>query len=113
MVIVGQDNSNIEMPALNPMLFRQRFQHITEQVFEKLDKKSLRYCREVTKAWQNCIDDCNILWKKIVDEYGVNTAFCLACRNGNEKMAYMLVTELSRFYVDLNHKYSSSHLFFS
>ena len=51
--------------TLDPLVFNQGFQHIAEQIFEKMDEKSLRNCREVSKTLQNFIDIRNILWYKI------------------------------------------------
>ena len=44
-----------------------RFPHIAEKIFEQLDNKSLTNCREVTKSWQNFIDEINIIWIRIVN----------------------------------------------
>ena len=57
-----QSGNNMEESILNPMVFYEAFQHITEQIFEKLGTKSLKNCRKVSKSWQNCVDDQNILW---------------------------------------------------
>ena len=88
-----------QISPLNPMVFYSGFRHITEKIFGQLDKKSLKYCREVGKSWQNCIDNRNILWIKIVEgEEDVNKAFQLACKKSHTKMAKMLIqksTELN------------------
>ena len=73
------------MAPLNPWSFHPRFQHITEQIFAKVDKKSLGSCREVSKLWQSYTDDQNILWNKIVDEQGGNAAFQIACKKWSFK----------------------------
>ena len=44
-----------------------RFQHISEQIFEQLDNKSLTNCREVSKSCQSFIDDKNYSWIRIVN----------------------------------------------
>ena len=60
-------SNHIELvQAFNPMVFHPRFPHISEQIFGHMDKKSLKNCRTVAKSWQNCIDNQNILWNKIV-----------------------------------------------
>ena len=51
---------------LNPLAFKQKFCHITEQIFEQLDIKSISNCREVSKSWRKCIDDKNQAWIHIV-----------------------------------------------
>ena len=37
----------------------QRFPHLPEQIFQKLDNKSLVRSREVKISWQNLIDERN------------------------------------------------------
>ena len=34
-----------------------RFPHLAEQIIEKLDSKSLTYCRVVGRSWQKFIDE--------------------------------------------------------
>ena len=48
-------------------IFNSRFSHISENIFEQLDNKSLSNCREVTKSWMRFIDNKNYSWIKIVD----------------------------------------------
>ena len=50
------------MSFLNPSVFYQGFAHVAEQIFKKLDNKSLTNCREVSKSWRDCIDDRNLSW---------------------------------------------------
>ena len=83
--------SKMEKPTLNPMAFYPRFSHISEQIFEKLDNQSLKNCREVSKSYQECIDNQNILWNKIVKKESGNETFQLACKNGHSKMVEMLI----------------------
>ena len=52
----------VSTTSLNPMAFYWEFQHISEEIFEKLDVMSLQYCRQVSKSWQDCIDNQEILW---------------------------------------------------
>ena len=54
-------------PILNPMVFYQRFQLITKQIFEELDNRRLKNCRKVSKSWQKCIDQQIISWTRHVD----------------------------------------------
>ena len=61
------ENKNIiQLPLLNPFRFYQRFPHITEKIFQKLDNKSLTNCREVSKSWKEYIDNKNLSWIRIV-----------------------------------------------
>ena len=39
-----------------------RFQHIKEQIFQKLDISSLTKCRKVSIFWQKIIDEDKELW---------------------------------------------------
>ena len=48
-------------------IFNSRFSHISENIFEQLDNKSLSNCREVTKSWKRFIDNKNYSWIQIVD----------------------------------------------
>ena len=84
------------------MVFYPRFPHIAEQIFKHLDKKSLINYREVTKSWQECIDNSNLLWIEIVKEIGGNEAFQLACRKGHSKMVEMLIQNPVKFNIELN-----------
>ena len=63
-----------------------RFPHVLEQIFQKLDNKSLFRCREVARSWQNIIDGRNYPWLRIVNIprilKGRNTYLHLAARTG-------------------------------
>ena len=104
MIKLTRENKKMNVPPLNPMVFYPRFQHITEQIFEKLDSKSLKNCRKVSKSWQECIDNQNILWNQIVEKEGGNKTFQLACKNGHSKMVEMLIKKPAKFKIDLNAK---------
>ena len=92
-------------PTLNPLVFHQVFPHITEQIFEKMNDKSLKNCREVAKSWQISIDNRNILWNKIAKKNDNKTkTFQLACENGHFKMANMLIKKAKEFKIDVNVK---------
>ena len=47
----------------------QRFPNISRQIFENLDNESLVLCREVCKAWKNCIDREKFYWIRIIIKY--------------------------------------------
>ena len=49
-----EDKSSYESNA-SPLDFFSGFPHITEQIIEQFDNKTLKNCREVSKSWQNCI----------------------------------------------------------
>ena len=48
-------------------IFFLRFFHIVLKIFEQLDNKNLKNCREVSKKWKNFIDNHNLLWTRIVN----------------------------------------------
>ena len=55
------------MANLSPLVFYPRFAHVTEQIFEQLDQKSLSNCKEVSKSWKEIIDHKNLPWIQIVN----------------------------------------------
>ena len=81
--------NKVSTTSLSPMAFYRGFQHISEKIFEKLDIISLQYCRRVSKSWQKCIDNQNILWIKLAEkqETDKNKLFQLACKRGYSKVA--------------------------
>ena len=65
--------------------FIGRFPHIAIQIFEQLNDESLKKCREVTKHWQQFIDDKNLSWTRIVEipvQKGKSTYLKLAFKTG-------------------------------
>ena len=78
---MGNNNSKIfeELP-LNPMVFHPRFLHISEKIFDKMDDKCLKNCREITKSWQIAIDNKNTLWNKIATKNGGTETLQKACK---------------------------------
>ena len=94
----------ISTTPLNPMVFYARFSHISEKIFENLDIKSLKNCRVVSKSWQECIDNRDILWIKIAKNEDGNTAFQLACKKGHSKVAKARIQKSAELNIDLNAK---------
>ena len=99
-----EDMNEIKLDAtpLNPMVFYSRFQHITEKIFKKSDKNSLKNFREVARIWQKSIDNQDILWNKIVKKENRNESFRLACIVGHSKIAEMLMNKHSNPKIDFN-----------
>ena len=65
--------------------------------------KSLQNCREVSKSWMECIDNQNILWKKVAKiEDGKNILFL--CRYGYFKIVEFLIKKTTEFKIDLRLK---------
>ena len=102
--VLHNKQKKIQLPALNPLSFYLGFKHISEQIFKKLDVKSLEYCREVSKVWKNCIDNNKILWNTIIEIKGCNEAFQLACKNGLSKLLEMLLQKSYELEIDYNAK---------
>ena len=94
--------NKMDLSILNPMIFQPRFQHITEQMFKNMDKETLKGCRVVSKLWQECIDDKNLLWNKIIVDEDPNKVFQLAFKNDNSKMVKFLIWKSAEINVDLN-----------
>ena len=94
----------MDLPGLNPMVFYPGFLHIAEQIFKHLDKKSLSNCREVAKLWQECIDDRNPLWNRLVENKNYNEAFQWSCKNGLSNISKMLLKKSTEFKIELNAK---------
>ena len=98
-----EQKPKMDVPTqLNPMVFNPRFQHITEQIFEHLDKQSLKNCRVVSKSWQESIDYKNILWNEVFKNKDCSKAFQSSCKNGHTKIAKFLMKKSIEFKIDLN-----------
>ena len=48
--------------------FNQRFQHISEQIFDSLDNRSLFACKEVSRSWHHFLDDQKFLQIRIIQK---------------------------------------------
>ena len=90
---------------LDPTFFHPRFPHISEKIFEQLEKESLKSCREVSKSWMNCIDGKNILWEKVLqEENNAQELFFKACSYGHSKMVKVLIQKSIELNIDMNKK---------
>ena len=98
------EEPKMELTLLNPMVFYPRFPHIPEQIFKYLDNQSLKNCRVVSKSWQECIDDRDILWNKVFKNKDCNKTFQLSCQNGLSKIVEFLMKKSIEFKIDLNAK---------
>ena len=98
------DKNNMDMPILNPMVFLPRFQHITEQIFNQMNKDSLKGCRVLSKSWQKYIDNHNFLWKKLIEDEDPNKVFLSACEKDHSKMEEFLILKSAKFNIDFNTK---------
>jgi len=92
-----------------------RFDHLPEQIFEKLDNKSLVNSRVVRASWCNFIDARDYPWKRFQEvindltkkSTNGGTAFHLACGNGQAGIAEKIMRNSSRLNIDLNAKDNS------
>ena len=85
-----------------------RFPHLPEQIFAKLDNKSLINSRVVSDSWHNFIDEREYPWKRFKDVvadlnekcvYG-ETPFHLACENGQAGIAEMIMKNSVQYNVN-------------
>ena len=80
---------------MNPMKFHPRFSHITDQIFEKLDKKSHGSKMLIQKSKGFNID---------LNAKDGRTAFHSACDYGGLKTVERLILKSKEFKIDLNAK---------
>ena len=102
----------MEIPLVNPMNFYPGFPHIAEQIFDNMDKRSLKTSRFLSKSWQEYIDDQNLLWKKIFEHEDSNKTFQIACFKGHSKKAEFLILNSANFNIDLNTKFKKNNNFY-
>ena len=87
------------------------FPHICEQIFDQMDKKCLQKCREVTKSWQECIDEMNLLRIHFISvpkilKYG-NTYLHVAAKNGHSNI-FKILFKTDKIQNPENHKGTTS-----
>ena len=86
--------------------FFERFPHVTQQILKQLDKRSLKNCREVASRWQECIDDNNFLWIRIVKIPKIpkngDTYLHIATKSGQTKIVETLMQKSKEMDFDLN-----------
>ena len=93
-----------KVPLLNPMVFYTRFPHIAKNILKKMNKKTLRNCRLLSKSWQEYIDNENLLWNKFLGNKDANKAFKFAIKQAHFKMTEFLILKSAQFNIDLNAK---------
>ena len=52
-----------------------RFLHIGEQVFKQLDNENLTKCREISKSWEDFIDNQKLPWIRMMKKYQLELEF--------------------------------------
>ena len=109
----SKNKENISKNSINLMEEAfLRFPHLPEQIFEKLDNKSLTNSRMVGIPWHNFIDEREYPWiriKEISADLNAHcgdekTAFHVVCMKGQSKIAEILMKNSAQFNVDLNSK---------
>ena len=67
-----------------------RTPHVSQQIFEQLDIKSLKDCREVTKSWQKSINRKNLTWLQNINIPSIlrkgNTYLHIAAKTGHQEI---------------------------
>ena len=63
---MGGKNSK-EVSYLNPLVFKPGMPHITDQIIEQLDNKTIKNCKQVSKSWHKNIDNYKLSWTRIVN----------------------------------------------
>ena len=76
-----------------------RFPFVAQEIYEKLDNKSLTKCREVSKLWKDFIDERNYPWIRIVKiptnpNMDGNTFLHLSAKTGQIEIFETLFSEL-------------------
>ena len=61
---ISKNQNKVSKIALDD--FFPRFSHLTEQIFDQLEKTSLVKCREVSKSWQIYLDQQKIFQARII-----------------------------------------------
>ena len=89
-----------------------RFQHLPEQILQKIDDKSLVNSREVAISWREFVDDREYPWKRFMKVFAEMNEKCnfgrnpfhLACKNGQAGIAEMIMRNSARLNINLNAK---------
>ena len=89
-----------------------RFDHLPEQIFKKLDDKSLVNSRVVRASWCNFIDARDYPWKRFQESINDlteecidgETVFHLVSRKGQVAVAEKIMKNSAKLNIDLNAK---------
>ena len=67
-----------------------RIPHVSQQIFEQLDIKSLKNCRKVTRSWQKSKDRKNLTWLQNINIPSIlrkgNTYLHIAAKTGHHEI---------------------------
>ena len=89
-----------------------RMEHIPEQIFQKLDFRSLMNARLVAPSWEQFIDNRAHQWSSFKSEIAElekkckdsETPFHYACENGQKDIVEIIMKNSVEFKIDLNAK---------
>jgi hypothetical protein len=102
-IVIEISKNQNEVPKIALDDFFVRFSHLTEQIFDQLNRTSLAECREVGKSWQIYLDQQKILQVKIIRtslfQHGdYDTSWQRILTKSNTKMIFELRTMLKNAY---------------
>ena len=98
-----------------------RFPYVGEEIFDRLDEKSLGICKKVCRSWKKCIEDPNqkFMWIHIIKGYEEKTFLKTFCFNiplekfissQKPKWSKLRLQDLREFVKRLNSKKDESKL---
>ena len=61
-------NEKVSQPIIDKIIKNPGLQHVSEDIFQLLDKKSLMNCRLVNRSWKNVMDQANFWFKKLKED---------------------------------------------
>ena len=61
-------NEKVSQPIIDKIIKNPGLQHVSEDIFQLLDKKSLMNCRLVNQSWKNVMDQPNFWFKKLKED---------------------------------------------
>ena len=61
-------NEKVSQPIIDKIIKNPGLQHVSEDIFQLLDKKSLMNCRLVNRSWKNVMDQPNFWFKKLKED---------------------------------------------
>ena len=61
-------NEKVSQPIIDKIIKNPGLQHVSEDIFQLMDKKSLMNCRLVNRSWKNVMDQPNFWFKKLKED---------------------------------------------
>ena len=75
--------------GFNDFVLNPGLHHIVLDIFKTLDPKTLGYCRSVSKAWKECIDNDRNWWQLQLSQCGDLPMYLLPRRAGFDDRTYL------------------------